>query len=106
MLNKINSGIFIISLFILSFVMAEEDYNNIVTEIVTDLLVGVTVNFCISYFFCNILLAFIFVILGLTIIVGICNGEIGRNEIFNFRNARRGLTVGVGREFARRHFSN
>ena len=77
-------------------VVSDDDDEDIVGEIVTDLLIGVAVSICEEFVICKFLMLLISFIGVMIIIIGICVGEISCTDICNGRNARWGLTVGAG----------
>jgi hypothetical protein len=92
--------------FVTKIVAKDDDEDNIIGEIVTDLFIGVAVSICEKFVICKFfmfLISFMFVMI---IIVGVCVGEINVTDICNGRNTRRALTVGAGyglvRSFRRR----
>uniref|UniRef100_A0A6C0EPR1 Uncharacterized protein n=1 Tax=viral metagenome TaxID=1070528 RepID=A0A6C0EPR1_9ZZZZ len=77
-------------------IAVDDDDDNILGEIVVDLLVGAGISICESFVFCKLMMLFVGFISLIAVLIGICSGEIGCEDICNSRNARRSFTSGVG----------
>ncbi len=81
--------------------VAEDDVDD---EIIVDLIVGVGMAICESFVLCRLMMLVVGVVSFIIILIGLCSGEIGCEEICNRRNARRGfatsLGYGIGRSFS------
>tara|TARA_B110000495_G_C22939222_1_gene549465 strand:+ start:812 stop:1126 length:315 start_codon:yes stop_codon:yes gene_type:complete len=84
-----------------SVARAEDDDDNIIEEIITDLLVGAAIEVCSMYTTCSLIMVFFTFGTLIIIAIALCIGEIGCSDIFNCRNARRGATMGAGRAMVR-----
>jgi hypothetical protein len=86
-----------------SVARAEDDDDNIIGEIITDLLVGAAIEVCSMYATCRLIMVFFTFTALIIIVIALCLGEIGCKDIFNCRNARRGATMGAGGAIVRRY---
>ena len=80
-----------------SVVRAEDEDDDILGEMETDLAIGAFMGICSSFAICHLFMVTLGFIAFVMVIIGICSGEIGCDEIFNCRNVRRGATIGIGR---------
>ena len=87
--------------FFVTKAVAEEDDDDILGEIVTDLLIGVGIAICEEFVICKFFMVLIGCIAFMMLLIGLCSGEITCADICNGRNARRGLTTGAGYGFVR-----
>jgi len=77
-------------------VAADDDEDDTVGEIATDLLIGVGIAICEEFAMCQLFM-FVAGVIGLIIcLIGLCSGEVTFADICNSQNSRRGLTTGVG----------
>jgi hypothetical protein len=85
-----------------SVVRAEDDDDDdTIGEIVTDLLVGAALEVCSMHATCHFIMMIFGFLAFIIVVIGMCSGKIGCDEIFNYRNARRGATIGAGRGIVR-----
>ena len=100
--NNILPYLFVFFALLVSVARAEDDDDdNIIGEIIIDLFVGAAVEVCSMYATCHLIMMTFGIIAFIIVVIGTCSGEIGSDEIFNFRNIRRGTTMGAGRALAR-----
>jgi hypothetical protein len=94
-----NTMLCVLTFFVLfvSVARAEDDDDDILGEMTTDLAIGVFMGICSSFAMCHLFMVTLGFISFVMVIIGICSGEIGCDEIFNCRNVRRGATIGIGR---------
>ena len=98
--NTKSRFIYIIPLLILitkfTLVAADDDDDDIIGELVVDLLVGVAMSICESFVMCKIMMMVAGLISLTIVLMGLCSGEIGCEDICNRRTARRSFTTGIG----------
>ena len=82
---------------VVSVAGAEDNDDDILREIATDLAIGAFMEICSSFAMCHLFMVTLGFMAFVVVIIGICSGEIGCDEIFNCRNVRRGATIGIGR---------
>ena len=73
-----------------------DDDDNIVGEIVTDLIIGVGMAICEEFVMCKLFMIIMGFICAIMVLIGLCSGEISCEDICNRRTARRSFTSGVG----------
>ena len=102
---SITKSKFIIPLLILfikfQIIIATDDDDNILGEIVVDLMIGAGISICESFVFCRLMMVFVGFVSLIAVLIGLCSGEIRCEDICNRRNARRGFTSGIGYGVAR-----
>ena len=84
------------------FIRAEDDNNNVLGEIAVDFMIGASMSVCETSAVCSSFMSFIAIIAFISILFGLCTGAIEPSDLCNKRQARRGLTAGIGYGFARR----
>jgi hypothetical protein len=100
--NNILPYLFAFFIFFVSVVRAEDDDDDdAIGEIVTDLLVGAALEVCSMHATCHFIMMIFGFLAFIIVVIGMCSGKISYDEIFNYRNARCGATIGAGRGIVR-----
>ena len=95
---------FIFTIFIAifpKFIRAEDDDDDIVGEIIMDLSSGVMIAMCETSVACSSFMPIVAIITLISLPFCLCAGIIEPDDLCNKKQARRGLTTGVGYGIAR-----
>ena len=84
------------------FIRAEDADEYDEGEIAVDLMAGAAIAICETSATCSLFMYFIAISALITILFGLCAGAIKPSDLCNKRQARRGLTAGIGYGLARR----
>lgn len=89
--------IFTIMLTILpKFIRAEDDDDDFLSEVVIDLMIGGAIAICESFHLCHMFITAVTVITIISLPFCLCAGIISPSGLCSERNARRGITNGIG----------
>jgi len=103
--NTISKILFVFTIMLLifpKFIRAEDADDDQSGDLAVDLMIGVGVAICETSATCSLFMSFIAIIALITIIFALCAGAIEPSDLCNKRQARRGLTAGIGYGLARR----
>jgi len=86
----------LVLLIAMKFVAAEEKAAEKDDRVITDLMIGVGIAICEEFVMCKLFMMIMGFVCALIVLVGLCSGTIGFEDICNRKTTRSGVTSGVG----------